>query len=70
MPREHPIQRYLRRRKLSLTAFSKLSGIDRSTLSRLISGERRLTMAHLKSIHKATGGKLTLVTLCPDLRAA
>ena len=57
---KHPLQRYLRREKRTLSDLSRASGVAKATISRVLSGARRRFSAEAAlAIEKATGGKVT-----------
>lgn len=57
--KEHPLARYLRVNGISYGAFSRMLGRDRTTVSRIAKGERRVSRVLARQIETATEGKLT-----------
>lgn len=59
--RVHPLATWLKRKKLSQSAFARLAGIDRSTLCKVLAGLRaKFSAEESAAIIKATEGEVTL----------
>lgn len=57
----HPLQRYLDKEKLSHDSFAELSGIARTTITRVLNGTRkRFSPEAARKVVKATHGEVTL----------
>lgn len=55
----HPLRRFRLDRRLSLADFAAISGVSKTSLSRIETGHQQTTEATIRALMTATGGALT-----------
>lgn len=63
----HPLLDYLRRRQMSCAEFSRVSGVDPTTISLALNGRRPFSVAAAVRIEAATAGKVSARRLVPSI---
>lgn len=70
MQKKHPLLVWLRRRQMSCAEFSRVSGVDPTTLSLGLSGKRAFSLASAFRISEATDGSVPMKKLVTIKRRA